>query len=71
VESLSRFFCRKPGSFNTAIFTLFFDLMASKVEPIIKATMMMGNKKVERRKVLFLTLVRYSLFITSHILFIK
>jgi hypothetical protein len=40
------------------------------VDATIKPTKKSGSKIVDRIKVLFLTLVRYSLLITSQILFI-
>jgi hypothetical protein len=69
-ESLFKLVFKKL-SLGMAIFTTSLDLTAISIDPAINRIMMMGNKKVERIKVFFLTLVRYSLFIMREILLIE
>jgi hypothetical protein len=56
-------------SFGTAIFITSLDLTAISTDPTIKRIMKMGNKKVERIKLLRFTLDRYSLLMIMNILF--
>jgi hypothetical protein len=56
-------------SFGTAIFITSLDLTAIRTDPTIKRIMKMGNKKVERIKLLRFTLDRYSLLMIMNILF--
>ena len=71
VLSVFKFFLKKPGSCITAIlFNFSLADIAKKALPKMKSIITIGSKKVESKNVLFLTLVMYSLFMMSKILFI-
>jgi hypothetical protein len=70
-ESPFKLALKIPGSLMTAIlFSFSLDDIAKKALPKINSSITMGNKKVDNKNVLLRTLVKYSLFIISHILFI-
>src|SRR5262245_23740190 len=69
-ESLFIFCLKYPGSFTTATLCLSLERIEKKTEPTMNRIIMIGKRKVERIKVRFLTLERYSRCIMIPILLI-